>query len=412
MTTTKRSTAKSAIKTKKTTRSAAKSTASAKSSAKSKSKQTAAKKAATKKSASKTTPKKVTTTKAVAKKAVAKKTVAKKTVAKKTVAKKTVAKKTVAKKTVAKKTVAKKVAPKNEAKKTSSSKVTKTAAARKLEAKGSKRVSTVSKLKAVKGGGKSSTEGQKKISIAEKLSTSHLVKKHPRTPAAKGRRGLKLVKKGPIKVPATKISRSDSYSSDSKVVTGRFSFAEEESKPLVVAKGPVENSEETRSGAPLMIFKTGDKIVYPGHGVGEIEAIRSTVLDGQEHHIYNITILESGMKVMVPVSQAMAVGIRKIIDKRAIDEVFTILRDRDFKIDTQTWNRRFREYSQKIKTGSVFEIAIVLRDLSVLSVDKELSFGEKKMLDMAESLLVSEIALARSRPHEKVAGELRALFTS
>jgi CarD family transcriptional regulator len=221
-----------------------------------------------------------------------------------------------------------------------------------------------------------------------------------------------LVKKGPIKVPATKISRSDSYSSDSKVVTGRFSFTEEESKPLVVAKGPVENSEEARSGAPMMIFKTGDKIVYPGHGVGEIEAIRSTVLDGQEHHIYNITILESGMKVMVPVSQAMAVGIRKIIDKRAIDEVFTILRDRDFKIDTQTWNRRFREYSQKIKTGSVFEIAIVLRDLSVLSVDKELSFGEKKMLDMAESLLVSEIALARSRPHDKVAGELRALFTS
>ncbi len=422
LTTTKRSTAKSTNKTKKTTRSVAKSTASAKSTAKSKSKQTSAKKAVSKKSASKTTPRKVTTTKVVAKKTVAKKTVAKKTVAKKAVAKKTVAKKAVAKKTVAKKTVAKKavakkavakkVAPKNETKKTSSSKVTKTAAARKAEAKGSTRVSTVSKLKAVKGGGKPSTEGQKKISIAEKLSTSHLVKKHPRTTAPKGRRGLKLVKKGPIKVPATKISRSDSYSSDSKVVTGRFSFTEEESKPLVVAKGPVENSEEARSGAPMMIFKTGDKIVYPGHGVGEIEAIRSTVLDGQEHHIYNITILESGMKVMVPVSQAMAVGIRKIIDKRAIDEVFTILRDRDFKIDTQTWNRRFREYSQKIKTGSVFEIAIVLRDLSVLSVDKELSFGEKKMLDMAESLLVSEIALARSRPHDKVAGELRALFTS
>ncbi|MCX6114987.1 MAG: CarD family transcriptional regulator [Proteobacteria bacterium] len=160
-----------------------------------------------------------------------------------------------------------------------------------------------------------------------------------------------------------------------------------------------------------MSFKVGDKIVYPGHGVGEVEGVRTTVLGGQEHHIYNIKILESGMKVMVPLSQASSVGLRKVVDKRAIDEVYTILKDRDFKIDTQTWNRRFREYSQKIKTGSVYEIAIVLRDLSVLSADKELSFGEKKMLDMAESLLVSEIAIAKARPHDKVAGELKALFT-
>jgi CarD family transcriptional regulator len=116
------------------------------------------------------------------------------------------------------------------------------------------------------------------------------------------------------------------------------------------------------------------------------------------------------MKVMVPLSQASSVGLRKIIDKRAIDQVYEILKDRDFKIDTQTWNRRFREYSQKIKTGSVYEIAIVLRDLSVLSEDKELSFGEKKMLDMAESLLVSEIAIAKARPHDKIVGELRELF--
>jgi CarD family transcriptional regulator len=116
------------------------------------------------------------------------------------------------------------------------------------------------------------------------------------------------------------------------------------------------------------------------------------------------------MKVMVPVSQATSVGLRRIVDKKEIDRVFDILRDRDFKIDTQTWNRRFREYSQKIKTGSVYEIAIVLRDLSVLSADKELSFGEKKMLDMAEALLVSEIAIARARPADKVVGELRALF--
>lgn len=114
---------------------------------------------------------------------------------------------------------------------------------------------------------------------------------------------------------------------------------------------------------------------------------------------------------MVPLIQAEAVGLRKVIDKRAVQKVYAILKNRNFKIDTQTWNRRFREYSQKIKTGSVFEIAEVLRDLSVLSIDKELSFGEKKMLDTAQSLLVSEIAIAKARPQEKVIGELQAIFS-
>ena len=181
-------------------------------------------------------------------------------------------------------------------------------------------------------------------------------------------------------------------------------------KPLLAVRQPVEKLVDAPKAVESVNFKMGDKIVYPGHGVGEIEGVRTHVLGGQEHHIYNIKILDSGMKVMVPVSQAAAVGLRRIIDKKAIDTVYDILRDRNFKIDTQTWNRRFREYSQKIKTGSVFEIAIVLRDLSVLSADKELSFGEKKMLDMAEALLVSEIAIAKARPHDKVAVELKALF--
>ena len=175
-------------------------------------------------------------------------------------------------------------------------------------------------------------------------------------------------------------------------------------KPTVVAKARLAELVE------VIIFKQGDKIVYPGHGVGEIEMVRTTTIGGQEQQFYSIIIIDSGMKVMVPVSQASAVGLRRIIDKKTIDQVYTILRDRNFKIDTQTWNRRFREYSQKIKTGSVYEIAVVLRDLSVLSSDKELSFGEKKMLDMAQNLLASEIAIAKSRPQDKIVGELREIF--
>jgi CarD family transcriptional regulator len=248
-----------------------------------------------------------------------------------------------------------------------------------------------------------------KVSVAEKLSAARLVKSAEVVEVKSKKATLALVAKAGGKVPATKISRSEPTSPGSKVINGKFAF-EASAAPVLAAKVGGDSAVQSTSSVSAINFKVGDKIVYPGHGVGEIEGIRTTVLSGQEHHIYNIKILDSGMKVMVPVSQASAVGLRKIIDKKAIDEVFSILKDRDFKIDTQTWNRRFREYSQKIKTGSVFEIAVVLRDLSVLSADKELSFGEKKMLDMAETLLVSEIAIAKARPHDKVVGELRALF--
>mgnify|MGYP006281495959 CR=1 FL=1 len=259
------------------------------------------------------------------------------------------------------------------------------------------------------------------VSVTERIAASRLVKSDGTTKSTKLKLVTKAVVKGAVvrgakeralgaKIPATKITRSEPTSMGSKVISAHFSF--EAPKPAAPARAITAEKPAPTAvlAAGSVSFKPGDKIVYPGHGVGEIEGIRSTVLGGQEHHIYNIKIIESGMKVMVPVSQAPSVGLRKIVDKRAIEEVYAILKDRDFKIDTQTWNRRFREYTQKIKTGSVFEIAMVLRDLSVLSADKELSFGEKKMLDQAEALLVSEIAIAKARPHEKVVGELRALF--
>ncbi len=168
-------------------------------------------------------------------------------------------------------------------------------------------------------------------------------------------------------------------------------------KPLVTAK------------VDKIVFKVGDKIVYPGHGVGTIEAVCAKQVAGTEQRFLEINIHESEMKVLVPVVQAESVGIRRVIDKKAVTKVYTILRMRNVKIDTQTWNRRFREYSNKIKTGSVFEIAEVLRDLTILSLGKELSFGEKKMFDTAQSLLVSEIAVAKARPTDKVMTELQAL---
>ena len=97
-------------------------------------------------------------------------------------------------------------------------------------------------------------------------------------------------------------------------------------------------------------------------------------------------------------------------DKRTVKKVYDILKDRKVTLDTQTWNRRYREYTQKIKTGSVLEIAKVIRDLSVLSSDKELSFGERRMLDTAEGLLVKELSIAKSSPEDDIKEELREIY--
>jgi CarD family transcriptional regulator len=144
-------------------------------------------------------------------------------------------------------------------------------------------------------------------------------------------------------------------------------------------------------------FKAGDHAVYPGHGVGKILSIEAKEILGSKHEFYSIQILESGMKIMVPATNVKSVGLRPLISKEEAHKVVEILKDKNVKIDNQTWNRRYREYMEKIKTGSVFEIAEVLRDLFVLRVDKELSFREKEMLLTAKNLLLKELSLATNK---------------
>ena len=144
----------------------------------------------------------------------------------------------------------------------------------------------------------------------------------------------------------------------------------------------------------MVQFKVGDHAVYPGHGVGKISSIEYKEILGTKHEFYSVLIIETGMKIMIPAANIKSVGLRPLISKEEALKVVDILKDKNVKIDTQTWNRRYRDYMEKIKTGSVFEIAEVLRDLYVLKVDKELSFGEKKMLDTAKNLLLKELNLA------------------
>lgn len=163
---------------------------------------------------------------------------------------------------------------------------------------------------------------------------------------------------------------------------------------------------------PMNTFKPGDKAVYPAHGVGEVKAIETREISGNKQKFYILKILENGMTIMVPTDNIKSVGLRDIIDEDQVDEVYAILRERDITIDNQTWNRRYREYMDKIKSGSVYEIAEVLRDLSLLKFEKELSFGERKMLDTARSLLVKELAIAQEISEDEVIKEINKIFKS
>jgi len=159
-------------------------------------------------------------------------------------------------------------------------------------------------------------------------------------------------------------------------------------------------------------FKIGEKVVYPAHGVGVIERIQVRVISGSERKFYMLRILDSDMTIMIPTENVAMVGLRRVIGREMVAKVYKILRDKKVEIDQQTWNRRYREYTEKIKTGSVLEIAKVLRDLFVLKGDKELSFGERKMLDTARNLLVKELAIAKAFSEEKIMEELRGIFAN
>lgn len=159
------------------------------------------------------------------------------------------------------------------------------------------------------------------------------------------------------------------------------------------------------------LFNQGDMAVYPAHGVGVIKDIETQVIGGKDQSFYILKILDNDMTIMIPTSNSDNVGLRAIICADEVDSVLEILQDRNIKISSQTWNRRYRDYMEKIKTGSVFEVAAVLRDLYLLKDDKELSYGERKMMDNAKKLLVKEISLAQQKKEEEVEQHLERIFS-
>ncbi len=148
------------------------------------------------------------------------------------------------------------------------------------------------------------------------------------------------------------------------------------------------------------MFNVGDQIVYPMHGAGTIDSIEEKDILG-EKQAYYILKMPGEIKVMVPVEKAEQVGVRNIIDKTSADKVFSLLSQDETEMD-KNWNKRYRDNMEKIKSGDIYEIADVVRNLSFKQKEKGLSTGEKKMLTNAKQILVSELVLAEQSNEDEI----------
>lgn len=148
------------------------------------------------------------------------------------------------------------------------------------------------------------------------------------------------------------------------------------------------------------MFNVGDFIVYPMHGAGTIDAIEEKDILGEKQSYY-ILKMPGEVKVMVPTNKAEQVGVRSIIDKTSAEKVFSILEEDETEM-SMNWNKRYRDNMEKMKSGDIYEVADVVRNLSFKQKEKGLSTGEKKMLNNAKQILVSELVLAEHATQEEV----------
>jgi CarD family transcriptional regulator len=158
------------------------------------------------------------------------------------------------------------------------------------------------------------------------------------------------------------------------------------------------------------VYVIGEVAVYPGHGVGRIESIEEKEFSGMTQAFYIMRILDTDMTIMIPVDNAKSAGLRCVIDSDQVTRVYDILKDKNVVHDNAPWNRRYKEYMERIKSGSIFEVAVVLRELYSLRVWKELSFGEKKMFEIARNLIKKELSIALDKEELQIEEEIEQIF--
>lgn len=157
------------------------------------------------------------------------------------------------------------------------------------------------------------------------------------------------------------------------------------------------------------MYNIGDKVVYPMHGAGVIEAIEEKEVLGQTHRYYVMRMPIGDMKVSVPMDNVGNVGLRQIVSADEAENVLSVLGGERSKMP-QNWNRRYRANLEKLRSGNIYEVAEVVRNLALRDKEKGLSTGERKMLDSARQILVSELVLARDCPEDEVEAALHRLL--
>jgi CarD family transcriptional regulator len=164
------------------------------------------------------------------------------------------------------------------------------------------------------------------------------------------------------------------------------------------------------------MFSLNEKVVYPGHGVAQINRVIKKLVATQETIFYELTFLNKDVTVLVPTHNAESVGIRPLSSDEHIKDVFKVLtaparRLNHYEFTASNWNKRNKEYQSKLRTGSLRDLSEIYRDLRYIATQKELSFGEKNLLHQTEALLVEEISLVQQLGQEKTIEHLRSLCT-
>ena len=169
-----------------------------------------------------------------------------------------------------------------------------------------------------------------------------------------------------------------------------------------------ENLEISRE-TPLIEYEVGDFVVYPHHGAGKVLKKEVKEMIGEKREYLTIKILHNDMTVMVPCENAGMAGLRRVIDEEAVEKVLGVLRD-DVSVMPKNWNRRFKHNRDKIKTGDVYELAEVVRNLAIRESDKGLSTGEKQMYTRAKKILASELMYALEMEEDEAEEHLDSLI--
>lgn len=161
------------------------------------------------------------------------------------------------------------------------------------------------------------------------------------------------------------------------------------------------------------MFKFQDFVFYPGYGVGIVEGITTQKISSVELSFYDVKILESSARIMIPVKNSGDAGLRPLIKETEIKKVFDVLESKTMKnplTKKESWNKRFNGYNLKLCSSCLFEVAEVLRDLYILKTEKELSFAEKKMFEKAKHLIIKELSTVMHRPESFVEDKIKRIF--